>query len=52
MARSKIVGVEVRFVDPAYTSVVGWAKYGSRLGVNPDLAAALAIARRVVKRLR
>lgn len=47
-ARAKKVGVEVRKVDPAYTSVVGWAKYGSRLGLNPDQAAAFEIARRGV----
>jgi IS605 OrfB family transposase len=45
-ARAKKVGVEVRKVDPAYTSVIGWAKYGSKLGLNPDQAAAFAIARR------
>ena len=38
--------VEVRFVNPAFTSVVGWAKYGSVLGLNPDQAAAFAIARK------
>lgn len=45
-ARAKKVGVEVRKVDPAYTSVIGWAKYGSKRGMNPDQAAAFAIARR------
>ena len=48
VGRAKKLGVEVRFVDPSWTSVVGWAKYGSRLGMNPDQAAAFAIARRGV----
>jgi IS605 OrfB family transposase len=48
LARARKVGVEVRFVDPAWTSLVGWAKYGSRLGINPDQSAAFAIARRGV----
>jgi hypothetical protein len=38
-------GVLVRFVDPRYTSVSGWAKY-NHLGLNPDTAAAFAIARK------
>ena len=48
VARAAKVGVEIRFVDPSWTSVVGWAKYGSRLGLNPDQAAAFTIARRGV----
>jgi IS605 OrfB family transposase len=47
-ASAKKVGVEVRKVDPADTSVIGWVKYGSKLGLNPDQAAAFAIARRGV----
>jgi IS605 OrfB family transposase len=48
LARAAKIGVEVRFVNPAWTSLVGWAKYGSRLGMNPDQAAAFCIARRAV----
>lgn len=45
-SRAKKVGVELRMVNPAFTSVAGWVKYGSRLGLNADEAAAFAIARR------
>ena len=45
-ARAAKVGVEIRGVDPSWTSLVGWAKYGSAFGINPDQAAAFCIARR------
>ena len=46
MARGKKKGVEIRWVESAWTTLVGWAKYGSRLGLNPDQAAAFCIARK------
>ena len=46
LARSAKVGVEIRWVDPAWTSLVGWAKYGSAFGINPDQAAAFCIDRK------
>lgn len=45
-ARARKEGVEVILVNPAWTSVVGWAKYGARYGLSVHEAAALAIARR------
>ena len=48
MTRAPKVGVEIRLVDLSWTSIVGWAKYGSRLGLNADQAAAFTIARRGV----
>lgn len=46
LARARKVGVEVRWVDPSWTSLVGWAKYGSEFGINADQAAAFCIARK------
>jgi hypothetical protein len=40
------LGVETRWVAPAYTSVSGFAKFSSRFGLDVDLAAAFAIARK------
>jgi IS605 OrfB family transposase len=48
LARAAKVGVEVLFVDPAWSSVVGWAKYGEALGLSADQAAAFCLARRAV----
>ena len=39
---------QVLRVDPAFTSVAGWAKYGGALGLCPDRAAAFAIARKAM----
>ncbi len=47
-SRAAREGVIVRFADPAWTSAVGFAKYGRRNGLNPDQAAALAIARKAL----
>ena len=47
-ARAAKEDVAVRFADPSWTSVVGFAKYGCRNGLNPDQAAALAIARKAL----
>ncbi len=47
-ARAAKEGVMVRFADPSWTSAVGFAKYGRRNGLNPDQAAALAIARKAL----
>ncbi|MEQ8963326.1 MAG: hypothetical protein RLP02_36380 [Coleofasciculus sp. C2-GNP5-27] len=39
-------GIEVRQVNPAYTSLIGLVKYARMYGLASDEAAALAIARR------
>ena len=45
-SRAKKNKVQVIFVDPAFTSKLGYAKYGRKNGLNVDQAAALAIARK------
>lgn len=45
-ARAADAGIEVIEVNPAYTSVIGKAKYSKRLGVSVHQSAAFAIARR------
>ncbi len=45
-ARAGDAGIEVLEVNPAYTSVIGRAKYSKRLGISVHRAAAYAIARR------
>ena len=45
-ARAADAGLEVFFVNPAYTSVIGRVKYSVPLGITTHEAAALAIARR------
>jgi hypothetical protein len=49
--RGANLGIEVRAVSPAFTSLLGQANYSSPHGVSVDLAAACCIARRG-KRLR
>lgn len=41
-------GVQVVTVNPAYTSVIGYVKFGDGYGISVDGAAALAIARRAL----
>ena len=48
-ARAADAGIEVIEVNPAYTSVIGKAKYIHRLGVSIHQAAAFAIARRCMR---
>jgi len=45
-SRAAREGVEVIEVDPGYTSVIGQVMFGSRYGLSPHAAAAVAIARR------
>jgi IS605 OrfB family transposase len=45
-SRAARQGVGMMEVNPAYTSVLGWAKFGSGYGLSPHAAAAVAIARR------
>jgi IS605 OrfB family transposase len=45
-ARSHDAGVEVRHVNPAYSSKIGRQKYARRYGLSVHLAAALVLARR------
>ncbi len=46
VARAEDAGVEVLEVNPAYTSVIGRAKYSKRLGISVHQSAAYVIARR------
>ena len=46
VSRAAREGVEVLEVDPAYTSVIGWVKFGSGYHLSVHAAAAVAIARR------
>jgi len=39
-------GVQLKLVNPAYTSVIGKYKYAKRYGINSHTSAALVIARR------
>lgn len=41
-------GIEVKEVNPAYTSVIGFWKFASRYGISSHQAAALVIARRAL----
>ena len=41
-------GVEVHQVNPAYSSVIGWAKFMERYGLSVHQAAALVLARRLL----
>ena len=45
-SRAAREGVEVTEVNPAFTSVIGYAKFGPGYGLSPHQAAAVAIARR------
>ena len=45
-SRAAREGVEVIEVNPAFTSVIGYAKFGPGYGLSPHQAAAVAIARR------
>ena len=49
-ARAEDAGIEIIEVNPAYTSVIGRAKYSKRLGISVHRAAAYAIARRGMKK--
>ena len=49
VARAQDANIEVIEVNPAYTSVIGRAKYSKRLGINVHKAASYAIARRGMK---
>jgi IS605 OrfB family transposase len=42
-------GVEVKRVNPAYTSVIGYVKYGASYGLSIDGSAAIAIGRRALR---
>ncbi|MDR3624352.1 MAG: IS200/IS605 family accessory protein TnpB-related protein [Chlamydiales bacterium] len=48
-SRSAKFGVEVREVNPAYTSVIGRVKFSKRYGLSIHHAAALSIARRSLR---
>lgn len=45
-ARAQDLGIEVRLINPAYTSIIGKNKFSKRYGISTHQAAALAIARR------
>ena len=42
-------GIEVIAVNPAYTSIIGYFKFGYGNGLNRHESAAIAIARRIVR---
>jgi IS605 OrfB family transposase len=46
LSKAFVEGVEVIGINPAYTSVIGWAKFGIGYRLPPHQAAAVAIARR------
>ncbi len=48
-SRARREGVEVIPVNPAFTTVIGWAKFGEGYGLSPHQAAAVAIARRALR---
>ncbi len=48
VARAYREGVEVIEVNPAFTTVIGYAKFGVGYGLSPHAAAAVAIARRAL----
>ena len=39
-------GIELRKVNPAYTSIIGKLKYAPQFNIDKDIAAAFVIARR------
>ncbi|MFA5135272.1 MAG: hypothetical protein WC505_05840 [Patescibacteria group bacterium] len=43
-------GIEVFFVTPAYSSVIGYVKYQSQYGINSGVAAGIVLARRNLRR--
>jgi len=45
-SRAAREGVQVIEINPAYTSVIGFAKFGPGYGLSPHASAAVAIARR------
>jgi IS605 OrfB family transposase len=48
LSRAAREGVEVILVNPAFTTVIGWVKFGEGYGLSPHAAAAAAIARRAL----
>lgn len=48
MVRAEKRGIEVKFINPAFTSIIGMVKYMPRYGLNSGSAAAMVIARRAL----
>jgi IS605 OrfB family transposase len=48
-ARAHDAGIELRFVNPAYSSVIGKRKFAARYGISGHAAAALVLARRAYR---
>ena len=48
-ARAHDTGIELKTINPAFTSVIGRCKFADRYGVSGHHAAALAIARRALR---
>ena len=48
-SRARKQGIEIKEVNPAYTSIIGRVKYAKRYGLTIHHAAALVIARRSVR---
>jgi len=49
MSRAFRLGIEVREINPAYSSLIGLTKFMSLYGLSSDTAAALVIARRALR---
>ena len=47
--KAQIAGIEIIFVSPAYSSVIGLVKYLKFYGMSSDTAAALVLARRTMR---
>ncbi len=47
--KAQNVGVEIIFVSPAYSSLIGLVKYLKLYGISSDTAAALVLARRAMR---
>ena len=50
ISRANRFGIEVREVNPAYSSLIGLTKFMSLYGLSSDTAAALVIARRALRK--
>ncbi len=46
LSRAKRYGVDVKIVDPSYTSIIGQVKYMRRYGISSHSSASMVIARR------
>lgn len=47
--KAQMAGIEIRFLSPAYSSLIGLVKYLKLYGMSSDTAAALILARRAMR---